>query len=291
MDFDPGDDAFELASSGFTDVFVSKLDDSGNFVLARSMGGSSFDEGRSIAVDCSGNVHTTGVFQQTVDFDPGDGAFELTSGGFTDVFVSKLDDSGNFVWAKSMGGTSFEGAFGIAVDGSGNVPTTGRFQRTVDFDPGVGIFNLSARGTDIFVSKLGITPPVQVEIDIKPGSDPNCFNNNGNGVIPVAILTTSGADGDAFDFGAATVDPFTLALDGAGVRVKGKSNNAGSLEDVDGDGDLDLVVQIADTDGTYSSGTSTATLTGQTIGGTPIQGTDSVCITQYADVDGAGFNL
>ena len=123
-----------------------------------------------------------------------------------------------------MGGTSFEGAFGIAVDGSGNVHTTGRFQRTVDFDPGVGIFNLSARGTDIFVSKLGITPPVQVEIDIKPGSDPNCFNNNGNGVIPVAILTTSGADGDAFDFGAATVDPFTLALDGAGVRVNGKKS-------------------------------------------------------------------
>ena len=114
---------------------------------------------------------------------------------------------------------------------------------------------------------------IVVDIDIKPGSDPNCFNNDGHGVIPVAILTTA-------SFDAATVDPFTVALNGAGLRVKGKSGNAGSLEDVDGDGDLDLVLQIQDVDGTYSQGTSTATLTGQTFDGTPIEGTDSICITQ-----------
>ena len=33
--------------------------------------------------------------------------------------------------------------------------------------------------------------PTDVEIDIKPGSDPNCFNNNGHGVIPVAILSSN----------------------------------------------------------------------------------------------------
>ena len=76
-----------------------------------------------------------------------------------------------------------------------------------------------------------------MDIDIKPGSYPNCFNNDGHGVIPVAILTT-----DNFD--AATIDPFSLALDGAGARVKGKSGSAGSLEDLDNDSDLDLVVQI-----------------------------------------------
>ena len=113
--------------------------------------------------------------------------------------------------------------------------------------------------------------PTEVEIDVKPGSDPNCFNNNGNGVIPVAILTT-----DTFD--AATVDPFTVTLDGAGVRVKGKSGNAGALEDVDGDGDLDLVVQIEDQDGTYEEGDSIATLNGETFLGEPIEGTDSICI-------------
>ena len=33
-----------------------------------------------------------------------------------------------------------------------------------------------------------------VAIDIKPGSDPNCFNNDGHGVIPVAILSSTDFD-------------------------------------------------------------------------------------------------
>jgi len=119
--------------------------------------------------------------------------------------------------------------------------------------------------------KLVLEPILLVDIDVKPGSDPNCFNNNGHGVIPVAILTA-----DTFD--ASTVDPFSVTMDGAGVRVKGKSGKAGSLKDIDNDGDLDLVVQIEDVDGTYHEDDTIATLTGETFDGTHIRGTDSICI-------------
>ena len=46
------------------------------------------------------------------------------------------------------------------------------------------------------VSILTFNPDigVVVEIDVKPGSDPNCFNINGHGVIPVAILGDSNLD-------------------------------------------------------------------------------------------------
>ena len=114
-------------------------------------------------------------------------------------------------------------------------------------------------------------PSYDISIDIKPGSYPNCFNNDGHGVIPVAILTTP-------TFDAASVDPSSVALDGASARVRGKSGNSGSLEDVDNDGDLDLVVQIHDVDGTYSAATTLGYLTGQTYGGLPIAGQDTLCI-------------
>ena len=72
-------------------------------------GGTGSDVGYSVAVDSSGNVYTTGKFKDTVDFDPGAGTANLTSNGGIDVFVSKLDSSGNYVWAKSFGSTEDDG--------------------------------------------------------------------------------------------------------------------------------------------------------------------------------------
>src|SRR5262249_35059692 len=124
-DFDPGSGTSSLTGFGSNDIFVSKLDSSGNFVWARQLGGMSQEQGNSITVDASGNVLTTGTFGGTADFDPGSGTSNLTGIGSTDIFVSKLDSSGNFVWARQLGGTSQEQGTGIAVDSLGNVLTTG----------------------------------------------------------------------------------------------------------------------------------------------------------------------
>jgi gliding motility-associated-like protein len=155
-DFDPGLGTFNLtAAVGLTDIFVSKLDALGNFVWAKAMTGTGVNEGRSIATDASGNVFTTGQFENSpTDFDPGTGVFNLTPTS-EDVFVSKLDASGNFVWAKQLGGASADVAYSIIVDALGNVYTTGEFAATADFDPGAGTFNLTSSGSqDAFVSKL-----------------------------------------------------------------------------------------------------------------------------------------
>jgi parallel beta-helix repeat protein len=106
-----------------------------------------------------------------------------------------------------------------------------------------------------------------VPIDIKPGSFPNCFNNNGHGVVPVAIMSNK-------VFNATRVNPSTLTIDG--VLVKPKDH--GTVTDVNGDGLLDLVVHFLDVNGTYKPGVTIGTINGQTYENVPIMGKDSICI-------------
>ncbi len=155
IDFDPGLATFNLSTTGSSDIFISKLDTDGNFVWAKNMGGTSSDQGNSIALDATGHIYITGFFNDTADFDPSPAAFNLTSEGSQDIFVSKLDTNGNFVWAKQIGGTNFENTNAMAVDATGDVYVIGNFYGTVDFDPGPATFTLSTTGgSDIFVSKL-----------------------------------------------------------------------------------------------------------------------------------------
>lgn len=155
-DFNPeGTKTYNLTSAGGGDVFISKLDANGNFVWARAMNGPAPDYGNQITLDSSGNIYSVGWFQDTVDFDPGVDSYNLTSAGGPDIFVSKLDNEGNFIWAKAMGGTQGEQGEDISVDASGNVYTTGEFYNTADFDPGIGTHNLTSSGSsDVFISKL-----------------------------------------------------------------------------------------------------------------------------------------
>jgi hypothetical protein len=124
---------------------------------AKKIGGNINDVGNSIATDAYGNIYTTGIFTGTVDFDPNIGVYNLVSiSGSEDVFVSKIDVNGNFIWAKRMGGSSDDTGYSIAVDDSGNVYTTGDFFGTnIDFNPGSGVYYLSSGGAlDIFIQKL-----------------------------------------------------------------------------------------------------------------------------------------
>jgi hypothetical protein len=154
-DFDPGTATFNMTSAGYNDIFITKFGPSGNFLWAKQMGSTSWDAGSSIALDTLGNVYVTGNFSGMVDFDPGAGTFNLNPVGGSDIFICKLNSSGNFLWAKSFGASTDEDhGNGITVDASGNVYTTGSFKETVDFDPGAGIYNLTADYIDVFVSKL-----------------------------------------------------------------------------------------------------------------------------------------
>lgn len=151
-DFDPGAGILILTASGDQDAFISKSDASGNFVWAIKIGGLYSDFGIGVAVDSLGNVYTTGSFGLTVDFDPGAGTSELTAVGGNDIFILKLDASGNFIWVKRVGGTSIDDNYALTLDKSGNIYLTGDYSGKADFDPGAGTYELQSVGDlDIFV--------------------------------------------------------------------------------------------------------------------------------------------
>lgn len=158
MDFDPGSGTSNQTSNGLSDMFVTKLDASGNFMWAHNIGGLLDDNGSDLTTDASGNVYLTGSFNGLVDFDPGSGNTSLTSLGGSDAFILKLNTTGSFQWARNMGGLLFDNANAIALDISGNVIITGAFQGTSDFDPGSSILNLISTGmSDAFVAKLDMS--------------------------------------------------------------------------------------------------------------------------------------
>lgn len=159
IDFDPGAGTFNMTSVGSNDIFILKLDPSGNFVWAAGIGSTLSDQAESVTVDSLGNVYATGHFRATADFNPGTGVFNMTpTAGAWDVFVMKLDGSGNFVWAKQIGGTSSsssELAYSIAVDTLENIYVVGNYTGSVDFNPALASFTLFAStvGSEIFVLK------------------------------------------------------------------------------------------------------------------------------------------
>ena len=151
------DNEIVLTSAGSFDVVLTKYGRDGQFLWAKSAGGSATDFVQSIATDNCGNTVLTGSFSGTATFGQGeDNEVILSSAGGADIFVAKYDGNGFLLWAKSAGGTNSSQGLGIAIDRLGNNYVTGNMRGTVTF--GAGQENetvLSALGPfgDIFVAK------------------------------------------------------------------------------------------------------------------------------------------
>src|SRR5262249_51858712 len=108
-----------------SDGFIAKLDaTTGSFTWADHFSGSAFNVATAVGVDGAGNVYSAGAFLGTIDFDPGPGAFSLTSNSTSyDAFVSELDPNGNFLAAwQTTGGAQ---AHGLAAEVAGGVWVSG----------------------------------------------------------------------------------------------------------------------------------------------------------------------
>ncbi|MGA2497151.1 MAG: SdrD B-like domain-containing protein [Tepidisphaeraceae bacterium] len=153
-DFDPGPAVVNVSPANAT-TFVAKYGSDGSLLWVRGFAGGSFLDLVGMAADPSGNVFLAGTFTGTVDFDPGAGTQALTAVGGKDLFLVKLDASGNFVWANQFGTANIDDtASDLAVDPSGRVYLLGTVSATTDLNPGTGV-NLVSAGT--FVARYSAT--------------------------------------------------------------------------------------------------------------------------------------
>lgn len=129
------------------DYFVAKIDKYGNVLWARSGGSETSDGAFGVAADAYGNIAVTGYFTGVAGF----GSQTLVSKGGKDIFVSRYDETGNFVWARTAESLSDISGYGIDFDNNGNVVVTGEYQAVTDF----GINQVTSRGGyDMFLWKI-----------------------------------------------------------------------------------------------------------------------------------------
>lgn len=161
VDFDPGVGVANLVGGATISGFVAKTSSAGAYIWAKPFLGVGASNVKSVDTDASGNVYVTGLFNGTVDFDPGAGTFTMMTTSLTDedVFIVKLSSTGTFVWAKQIGNIYDDGGKSIVVDGAGDVIIGGECSggptsSNIDLNPGAAVNNFLFNVVDPFLLKL-----------------------------------------------------------------------------------------------------------------------------------------
>lgn len=114
-----------LTSDGGFDIFVIKINNFGDLLWAKKIGGIGNDIGYSVVSNDENDILITGGFENTVNFDPIATNFSLTSNGLSDIFYLKCNSAGNFNFVKSIGSTFNDYGNSITIDNNGNSFITG----------------------------------------------------------------------------------------------------------------------------------------------------------------------
>ena len=197
-----GNAAFGMLTNtplGLADVFVTRQDTLGAFQWALTGGGAGTDRAQAIALAPDGNLLVTGAYNGTATF----GTTTLTSQGDFDIFLTKIDPNGNYLWATSYGGTGQDLAADVAVDDDGNIVVTGSFRGTTQIG-GTSYSTLTNTITNSASSDLLVfkTDTVGALLWSKQGNGK--FDNKGNAIAigPNNAIYLTGQFSDTLTFGA-----------------------------------------------------------------------------------------
>lgn len=113
-----------LTRQGIRDIFVVKYDTNGNVVWANNImaGHENYFGNNRITVDHNNNVFIAGTFYNS-PIKLGDTIYY--NHGFSDIYLAKYTNSGQFLWGKTYGGQGGDNVNSICTDTEGNILMTG----------------------------------------------------------------------------------------------------------------------------------------------------------------------
>ena len=160
FDMDFGPSTYYLYPGVFkNNSFIAKYTSNGDLLWAKLLYSQSNDNYISdISCDSNNNILFLGKFTGTLDFDPGPNVFNMNTINLNlqQLFIEKLDSNGNFVWAKTIGdNVGYTANPSFTLTHSGDIIITGGLYQTLDFDPGPGIYTMTAiDNNNTFLLKL-----------------------------------------------------------------------------------------------------------------------------------------
>jgi hypothetical protein len=214
-----------LVSAGLSDIFVVKLDRGGSHMWSASFGDGLDQYGIGVTADSQGNVLGVGDFEGTVDF----GGGPISSAGWYDAFLAKLDGAGGHLWSHGFGEGNGQFTGGVAVDADDHVAMAGYFEVAIDLGggpiAGVGttdgyVARFDAAGNHLWSDGFGAALENQYGIA--------CATDAAGGIAVIGY-----GSGD-FDFGGGTI-PSGGAEDAYLVKYSAPEPGIQMIVDVPGD--------------------------------------------------------
>jgi hypothetical protein len=145
VDFDPGVLEYTLGCSNCT--YICNLDSGGNFNWAKSFTPSQ-NYSTDVDVDENDNIYLSGSFFASIDFCPDSTNCYYFTGGGLSSYLAKLSPDGSFQYAVNFNGSDDNVGFGVNVDDDMNIYVCGRFNESVNFNPGDGVNIILSNGND-----------------------------------------------------------------------------------------------------------------------------------------------
>jgi len=184
-DFDLGAGTYELSTNNVDNAYILKLASDGEFIWAKSITSTLSSYCNEIAIGTQGEIYLVGSFGGTADFDLGASTHNLTSLGYGDFFLMKMNSDAELLWVEQVGANFYiNTGSGIEIDDEETLYVTGTYGGAVDFGFGSASNPMTSYGNrDVFVLKMNSeTVEVRKEILV---ADVSIYPNPANSFLNI----------------------------------------------------------------------------------------------------------